>query len=77
LHAGGSVPDRHRVEQHRGGVQRVVSLTQRRLAVPAAVIAGLPPDRRPLPSVAQYDELLTRRITSTPAVDEREGTTGA
>lgn len=38
---------------------RIVSLTQRRLAEPAAVIAGLPPDRRPLPSVAGYDSLLT------------------
>jgi hypothetical protein len=37
---------------------RVVSLTQRRLADPAAVIAGLPPDKRPLPSVAGYDDLL-------------------
>lgn len=41
----------------------VVSLTQRRLADPAAVIAGLPPDARPLPSVASYDELLTRRTS--------------
>ena len=40
---------------------RVVSLTQRRLTDPAAVIGGLPPDERPLPSVAHYDELLTRR----------------
>ncbi len=40
---------------------RVVSLTERRLADPAAVIAGLPADQRPLPSVAGYDELLTRR----------------
>ena len=40
---------------------RVVSLTQRRLADPAAVIAGLPPDTRPLPSVAGYDELLRLR----------------
>lgn len=39
----------------------VLSLTQRRLTDPAAVIAGLPPDRRPVPSVAAYDELLTRR----------------
>ena len=37
---------------------RVVSLTQRRLADPAAVIAGLPADRRPAPSVAGYDVLL-------------------
>jgi transposase len=41
--------------------QRVASLTERRLADPAAVIAGLPPDPRPLPSVAAYDELLLRR----------------
>ena len=38
---------------------RVVSLTQRRLTDPAAVIAGLPPDTRPIPSVASYDDLLT------------------
>jgi len=40
---------------------RVVSLTQRRLGDPEATIAALPPDRRPLPAVAVYDELLTRR----------------
>jgi transposase len=34
-----------------GGPQRVVSLTERRLA-------SLPPDERPLPSVAAYDQLL-------------------
>jgi transposase len=45
--------------QHGGA--RVVSLTERRLADPAAVIGGLPPDPRPLPSVAHYDELLTLR----------------
>jgi hypothetical protein len=45
-------------KEHDGKRQRVVSLTQRRLADPAAVIAGLPPDRRPLPSVAGYDQLL-------------------
>jgi hypothetical protein len=39
-------------------VPRVVSLTQRRLADPAAVIAGLPADRRPAPSMAGYDDLL-------------------
>ncbi|WP_345516438.1 IS21 family transposase, partial [Phytohabitans houttuyneae] len=42
-------------------VAQVVSLTERRLADPAAVIGGLPPDPRPLPSVARYDELLTLR----------------
>lgn len=40
---------------------QVVSLTQRRLTDPDAVIAGLPADSRPLPSVAGYDELLARR----------------
>ncbi|WP_426999161.1 IS21 family transposase [Pseudarthrobacter sp. N5] len=50
---------------------KIVSLTQRRLADPAAVIAGLPPDNRPLPSVAGYDELLTRRTTPpVPTVQE-------
>jgi hypothetical protein len=39
----------------------VVSLTQRRLGDPEATIAALPPDRRPLPTVSAYDELLTRR----------------
>lgn len=37
---------------------RVVSLTQRRLTDPAAVIAGLPADTRPLPTVTGYDQLL-------------------
>lgn len=40
---------------------RVASLTERRLADPAAVIAGLPADTRPLPSVAAYDQLLRNR----------------
>ena len=44
--------------------RRVVSLTERRLADPAAVIAGLPADKRPLPSVDAYDELLHRRATT-------------
>jgi hypothetical protein len=50
---------------------RVVSLTERRLADPTAVIAGLPPDARPLPSVDRYDELLSRRPT--PAADVSKG----
>jgi hypothetical protein len=37
---------------------RVVSLTQRRTLDPAAVIDGLPPDTRPLPTVDRYDQLL-------------------
>ncbi len=44
---------------------RVVSLTERRLTDPAAVIAGLPPDNRPIPQVIAYDELLPRRATAT------------
>ena len=55
---GGSRLDRPLAEQSRGPERRVVSLTQRRLADPAAVIAGLPADTRPLPSVAAYDQLL-------------------
>ena len=43
------------------GRERVISLTQRRLVDPAAVIAGLPPDSHPLPNVDAYDELLARR----------------
>ncbi|NYE20008.1 IS21 family transposase [Microbacterium immunditiarum] len=75
LHAGGSGSNRQPVEAH-GHEQRVISLTQRRLADPAAVIAGLPPDRRPLPSLAQYDRLLTRRAAAGSGAQEREGTTG-
>ena len=45
-------------------VGRVVSLTERRLTDPAAVIAGLPPDNRPLPQVTAYDELLPRRVAA-------------
>lgn len=46
---------------------RVVSLTERRLTDPVAVIAGLPPDRRPVPTVTAYDELLTRRAADPPS----------
>jgi hypothetical protein len=59
--AGGSGSDRHPGAHDDVNVQRVVSLTQRRLMDPAAVIAGLPPDTRPLPSVGVYDELLAKR----------------
>jgi hypothetical protein len=51
------------------GRPRVISLTERRLTDPEAVIAGLPPDTRPLPSVAGYDELLTRRASRDPQPD--------
>ncbi len=52
--------DRHDGDQHDGQFAGppVVSLTRRRLADPAAVIAGLPADTRPLPSVDVYDQLL-------------------
>ena len=59
--AGGAGPDRHPVAHDEVNVQRVVSLTQRRLMDPAAVIAGLPPDTRPMPTVSAYDELLAKR----------------
>ena len=58
---GGATGGRHPVARTGAPEQRVVSLTQRRLTDPAAVIAGLPPDTRPVPSVAAYDELLPRR----------------
>ena len=58
---GGASSDRHPGAHSELKVQRVVSLTQRRLMDPASVIAGLPPDSRPLPSVNAYDELLAKR----------------
>lgn len=58
---GGAGSDRHPDAHAEVKVQRVVSLTQRRLMDPAAVIAGLPPDTRPVPSVGAYDELLAKR----------------
>lgn len=57
----GAGSDRHPGAQDELKVQRVVSLTQRRLMDPAAVIAGLPADTRPVPSVSAYDELLAKR----------------
>ena len=57
----GSGLDRHPGSHGGVKVQRVVSLTQRRLMDPAAVIAGLPADSRPLPSVLAYDDLLAIR----------------
>ena len=54
----GSAPTTRPVSHIPLDERRVISLTQRRLADPAAVIAGLPPDTRPLPSVASYDDLL-------------------
>ncbi|MEV7663558.1 IS21 family transposase [Paenarthrobacter sp. NPDC089316] len=61
---GGASADRHSGAHDEVTVHRVVSLTQRRLTDPAAVIAGLPPDTRPLPSIAGYDELLAKRATT-------------
>ncbi|WP_460825536.1 IS21 family transposase, partial [Nostocoides australiense] len=63
----------HDVEQEAGQPERVVSLTMRRLLDPTAVIAGLPPDTRPLPDLAVYDQKLLGRATGTdhpiPATD--------
>ncbi|MGW4095166.1 IS21 family transposase [Nocardia sp. NPDC004750] len=58
---GGAATGRHRIGHGVRREQRVVSLTQRRLMDPAAIIAGLPPDPRPLPTVTAYDDLLVRR----------------
>lgn len=55
---------------------RVVSLTERRLGDPAAVIAGLPADERALPSVTAYDELLTRRTPTAGANSTAASSTG-
>ena len=68
---GGASGDRHLlrhghdVEQGAGQPERVVSLTMRRLLDPTAVIAGLPPDTRPLPDLAIYDQELLGRATGT------------
>ena len=70
--AGGADGDRHlaahgpdREQQAGQEHQRVVSLTMRRLLDPAAVIAGLPPDTRPLPDLAVYDRQLLGQATGT------------
>jgi transposase len=65
-------PDCHPGAKGDGLEHRVVSLTQRRLTDPAAVIAGLPPDNRPLPSVAGYDELLKHRAMSSSTTPSKE-----
>jgi hypothetical protein len=66
-HLGGG-DDAHAGDDDADGVYqqgRVTGLTERRLTDPAAVIAGLPPDTRALPSLVGYDELLTRRTFRT------------
>ena len=69
--AGGANNGRHLVahgvdgEQQAGRPERVVSLTMRRLLDPTAVIAGLPPDTRPLPDLAIYDRQLLSQATGT------------
>lgn len=68
----GTEAGRHLVAHRDQHGQRVVSLTQRRLADPAAVIAGLPPDSRPLPTVDIYDQLL--RLPERRPIQPREGT---
>ncbi len=70
--AGGSHPDRHRGAHAEAKVQRVVSLTQRRLMDPATVIAGLPPDKRPLPTISAYDELLAKRTEHSAGTASKE-----
>lgn len=70
----GPESDRHLVAQPVLVEQRVVSLTQRRLTDPAAVIAGLPADTRPLPTVTGYDDLLTLRRRTNPSPAPTEGT---
>lgn len=70
--AGGAGPDRHSGAHDDVKVQRVVSLTQRRLMDPAAVIAGLPTDTRPLPSISGYDELLAKRTQPAQAPASKE-----
>jgi len=80
--AGGANGDRHLLahddnsEQQAGRPERVVSLTMRRLLDPAAVIAGLPPDTRPLPDLGVYDRQLLGRATGTdhPTPADPEGT---
>ena len=62
--AGGAGSGRQLAAHSVAAEHRVVSLTQRRLADPAAVIAGLPADTRPLPTLGAYDELLARRRTT-------------
>ncbi|MCH6471189.1 IS21 family transposase [Sinomonas terrae] len=76
MHANGSTLGMHHPHQQPEPVEhRVISLTQRRLTDPAAVIAGLPKDTRPVPSVTAYDELLKRRKKPGKSPAESEGTT--
>ena len=63
----GHQPASNAADEPPAGRERVISLTQRRLVDPSAVIAGLPPDARPLPDVDAYDELLARRRPATPS----------
>jgi hypothetical protein len=63
-------PDIDHIPNDSVGSSRVVSLTERRLSDPAAVIAGLPPDQRPLPTVNAYDELLGRRKRTAPQAEQ-------
>jgi len=71
---GGSYSSRPRIDHDRVPERRVISLTQRRLTDPAAVIAGLPTDTRPAPRVDAYDQLLRLPERSTsesePAVNK-------
>jgi len=69
---GGPGSDCHPGALAEVNVQRVVSLTQRRLTDPAAVIAGLPPDTRPIPSIGAYDELLVKRTEHSAGTPSKE-----
>lgn len=66
---GGAGTGRHRIAHSVRREQRVVSLTPRRLMDPTAIIAGLPPDPRPLPTVTAYDELLVRHTPAATPTD--------
>ena len=63
-------PDIDHIPNDPARVPALASLTQRRLSDPAAVIAGLPPDRRPLPTVNAYDEPLGRRKRTAPQAEQ-------
>lgn len=52
---------------------QVISLTERRLlSNPDVILSALPPDRRPLPSVAHYDQLLRLRKQPTAPTQRTE-----
>ncbi len=72
----GADPDQNTRTRRALGGGSVISLTQRRLTDPAAIIAGLPADTRSLPTVTAYDELLRRRQPADPIATEQTAKTG-